>query len=82
MNPSPSKSLFALAPLHLCDLGMILVLVILVDMAIAGARSGIDGSFALLEAARWYLRGVCAGSSTSVLCFAHFIEIDKEEGNR
>lgn len=41
---------------HLSYLGVVLVGIIAIDVAITGARSGVDGAFALLKATR---RGLC-----------------------
>ena len=44
-----------LPALHLGNLGVIFLGIVPIDMAIARAWGGVDGAFALLESAGWYL---------------------------
>lgn len=51
--------LFAARLVHLCNLGVVLVLVIAVYVTIARAGGGVDGAFSFLESAGRDLGGIC-----------------------
>lgn len=58
---------------HLGNLCVVLVLVIALDVAVSGARRGVDGALALLETRRGDLGGVCRRIKKLAYIFFRFL---------